>query len=250
MSQAEKWKKFPSEKHHPFKPPITKPSPTSFKGKTREETAGKTLTNHGDTQGWQEARPRRAPGKPHPHNRRLRVHSERPPREQGGQPAASNPGKPYRSGMSPPSTRLGNQPNRLLSPRPRRAGGEARARVAEANCAPRGWPPASAPGASPHPAQHRPSGAARRPQRPTATAVPSAPATPPPRSLTARRRPAAGTARRRDGKRRPRGGRRPAGPPRPQTAPSPAGQRRRPPRAGPAGGLTAAALDAVNKHEH
>lgn len=37
-------------------------------------------------------------------------------------------GKPFRSGMSPasPSTRLGNQSNRLLSPRPRQAGGKRR----------------------------------------------------------------------------------------------------------------------------
>ncbi|XP_029882404.1 proline-rich protein 2-like [Aquila chrysaetos chrysaetos] len=179
--------------------------------------------------------------------------------------------------MSPasPSTRLGNRPNRLLSPRPWQAGGEARARVAEANSSRGGWTPAPAPGPRPtqpsiappalptalrphsgplsstegpsalhshrHPSPHSPPS-----QRLTAGRAAPAPS----RFLTARRpRPAARRGYKRgtrqgapDGKRRPQGGRRPAAPPRPQTAPSRVRQRRHPPRAGPNGGLTAAAF--------
>lgn len=157
----------PSPQNHPLKPPSTALTHLlrvrlEPRAHSRPSRPYLLLTNHQDTQGLcavgdVTGEAPSPPGMLRPTTCRgptpffpssLRLHRVQLPREDGGQRAPSNRGhggggrglwagggKPHMSGMSPasPSTRLGNRPNRLLSPRPGQAGGEARARVAEAN---------------------------------------------------------------------------------------------------------------------
>lgn len=179
----------PSPRNHPLKPPPPRSS-ALHPLRTRPEQRAHSrpsllLTNHDDT-----LSPPRGPcaagGEPRepPQGAATSEFTEAPsgPVQPGSRRREGE--QPYKSGMSPanPSTGLGNQPNRLLSPRPGQAGGEAPARVAEANSSRGGgggaaaWPrptqpsiapsrhsppPRSGPLSPPHRAAPRPRTAAR-----------------------------------------------------------------------------------------
>lgn len=130
----------------PFSPEAStqatdKHSATSSKGKTRAESAFKTLTSlpapqeprrhpralcggRRDSQPTWDAAPRTLPPPSLQSAAAPGAQRAASPVQPGARRRRERGGKPYKSGTSP-STRLGNQPNRLLSPRPWQASGEA-----------------------------------------------------------------------------------------------------------------------------